>query len=462
MKMKFQIVVLGSGPAGYSAAFRCADLGMNVALIEKYKDIGGVCLNVGCIPSKSLLYLSKNINDSKYFFKKGILNYHNYSLNIKNIVSWKNKIIKKMSKGLKYLSKKRNIKILRGNATFLDKNNLIVLNEKGEIKVNFQNAIIATGSKPMMIENVNKSDRIWDSTKALSLPFIPKKLLIIGGGIIGLEIATIYTAIGSYVEIVEKSDSILQNLDEDILESYKNYITPLFKIKTKIKILEVIEFSDYVYVTFINEKKIKIKNKYDAVLVSIGRKPNIDCIGKLKIKLGKLNNIIVNNRMKTNIRNIYAIGDVIGEPMLAHKGMYEGKLVAEIISGKNYEFDASIMPCVAYTNPEISWIGITEKIAIKNNIDIKVSVLPWIVSGKAVAINSHKGIIKLIFDKKYNRIIGGSAVGSNAGDLLCEIGLAIEMGCTSKDIALTIHPHPTIGELVKLAAENVEGTITDF
>ncbi|QJC32476.1 dihydrolipoyl dehydrogenase [Enterobacteriaceae endosymbiont of Donacia dentata] len=464
--IKTQVVVIGGGPAGYSAAFRCSDLGLKTVIVENYPKLGGVCLNVGCIPSKTLLHIAKIIKENKNFFQKGIFK-NNIEINIENLNIWKNNIINKLTNGLNFLAKTRDINIINGMGFFETRNCLNVVNIDNNYQILFENAIIATGSKPIKLPSIPYNDsRIWNSTDALLLKKIPKKILIIGSGIIGLEMATIYESFGSEIDIIEVSNTLLSEIDDDIVNVYQKCIKNKFNLMLNTQILSIDNNNKellQVHMTSDNNKSIYSKN-YNIIIVAIGRKPNSTYINKKfnKILINKNHFIDVNDQMRTNISNIYAIGDVIGCPMLAHKGIHEGHLAAEVIAGKNHYFIPKVIPSIAYTNPEIGWVGITEKNAIKNNIKYKTSSFSWKNLGRAISSNEENGLTKLIVEKNSNRVIGGSVIGYNAGELLGEISLAIEMGCDIEDIALTIHAHPTFYESVGIAAEVYLGSVTDI
>ncbi|QJC30403.1 dihydrolipoyl dehydrogenase [Enterobacteriaceae endosymbiont of Neohaemonia nigricornis] len=459
-----EVVVIGGGPAGYSAAFRCSDLGMKTTIIEKYNNLGGVCLNVGCIPSKSLLHISNIIEENNICNKQGIFN-NKIELNIQNILLWKKNIINKLINGLNFLAKKRNINIINGTAKFITEN-IIEINNNNNIKqIFFKNAIIATGSRSNTLPIIPNDKRIWNSTDALMLKTIPKKMLILGAGIIGLEMATIYNTLGSKIDVVEISKDLLPEIDQDIINVYKKCIQQKFTVLLNTQIISIDNTKDILQVHMTSDNQQSIYSKsYDIILVAIGRIPNSNYINQdfNKIKMNHKNFICVDNQMRTNIPNIYAIGDVIGPPLLAHKGMHEGHLAAEVIAGKKHYFIPKIIPSIAYTNPEIGWVGITEKQAKIDNIVYKTSCFPWNALGRAMTSNAEYGLTKLIIEKCSNRIIGGCVIGPNAGELLGEISLAIEMGCDIEDIALTIHAHPTLYESIGLAAEILTGSITDI
>ncbi|QCI25947.1 dihydrolipoyl dehydrogenase [Buchnera aphidicola] len=458
-----QVLVIGSGPAGYSAAFRSADLGLSTILVEKYNELGGVCLNVGCIPSKFLLHIAKVIKESKEVSKQGIF-FNNPSINFDMLKSQKKNVINNLSAGLKHMAKNRNVKILYGVASFINKKKVLIVNKNEKLYIHFEHVIIATGSRSVKLSNIfDNSAYVWDSTNALSLKTIPKKLLIVGSGIIGLEMATFYSAIGSQVDVIDRFNQILPFLDYDIVKVFVNVIKRDFNILLQTSVKNTCIKNDQVIVTLcdtVNEKEVI----YDAVLVAIGRTPNIQdlCLDNIGLHLTTENFIKVDNQFRTNVANIYAIGDVIGQPMLAHKGMHQGHIVAEIIAGNKHYFDPIVIPAVAYTDPEIAWVGIHEKEAIQRNINYEVAIFPWSASGRAIVSNCSQGVTKLIIDKDNRKIIGGIIVGRQAGELLSEITLAIEMGCDIEDIALTIHAHPTLYESIGLTAQMLQGTITDL
>ncbi|WAI18630.1 MAG: dihydrolipoyl dehydrogenase [Buchnera aphidicola (Acyrthosiphon caraganae)] len=462
-KIYAQVVIIGSGPSGYSAAFRCADLGLDTVLIERYNKIGGVCLNVGCIPSKTLLHIAKVIKEAKELCKTGV-SFSEPVIDIKKIKDWKENVINKLTSGLSSMRKKRKIRIFQGNAIFNTDKSLFVTSKEEKLTVFFDNAIIATGSKPIKIPSIPNDDmRVWDSTDALSLKKIPNRFLIIGSGIIGLEMATIYSALGSKVDIIDRFNHFLPSVDKDIADTYIRSINQRFNLMLNTHADKVELKETGLTVDIMQDDIIKKNVFYDAVLVAIGRTPNIDTLGLDNIGL-KINNfgfIAVDKQLKTNIPHIYAIGDVVGAPMLAHKGVHEGHVAAEVISGKQHYFEPKVIPSIAYTEPEIAWVGLNEKQAKKENINYGISIFPWNASGRAIASNSSIGMTKLIFNKKNNKIIGGSIVGTNAGELIGEVGLAIEMGCDAEDIALTIHAHPTLHESIGLCAEIFQGTATD-
>ncbi|ADV33559.1 dihydrolipoyl dehydrogenase [Candidatus Blochmanniella vafra str. BVAF] len=466
------ILVIGAGPGGYSAAFRCSDLGMKTMIVERYKNLGGVCLNVGCIPSKSLLHIAKLINDNKNLSKYGILQQNpQIQLDLNKISLWKNNIINQLSRNLYSLAKAHNVNIVHGLGKFIDNHTLQIFNDQQEetLQVIFDYAIIAAGSHTLSFSSLPNDKRIWHSTDALQLQSIPETLLIVGAGAIGLEMATIYHALGSKVEILESQNKIIPILDQDIIKILsKNLYNKNIDCIINTKINSIYTQTDGIYVVMENNSDTTIKNtnKYDAILIAIGRAPNSNILNlqNAGINVNKYGFISVDKQMRTNVPNIFAIGDIIGHPMLAHKSIHEGYVAAEVISGKNYYFDAKIIPSIIYTNPEIAWVGYTEQTAqqTEEQIQYKSVALPWTALGKAITSNCTEGITKLVFDKTTHKIIGGSVIGTNASEIIGEIALAIEMGCDVEDITLTIHAHPTLHESIELAASIYYKSIKDF
>ena len=461
----YDIAVLGSGPGGYTAAFRAADLGKSVVLIERYKTIGGVCLNVGCIPSKALLHTAKVITDAEDTSNHGVV-FNTPDIDLEKLRDWKsNKVVKKLTMGLAQMAKQRKVEIHEGDGKFISPNEISVTNKDGNSRlIKFQSAIIAAGSQPTKIPNTPDDDRIMDSTGALELKDIPKKLLIIGGGIIGLEMGTVYDAMGSDVSLVELTDGLIQGCDPDIVRPLQKRMDKRFEniwLGTKVTKLEVKKEGILVH---FEGPEAPTEKLFDKVLVAVGRKPNghnIDA-NKAGVNVDDHGFIDTDKQMRTNVNHIFAIGDIVGQPMLAHKATHEGKIAAEVIAGEKVEFQALTIPSVAYTDPEIAWAGITEDEAKEKNIAIEKAVFPWAASGRAISTNRTEGMTKLIFDKKTNRIIGAGIVGTNAGELIAETVLSIEMGADANDIGLSIHPHPTLSESVAMASEIKEGTITDL
>jgi len=462
---EYDVAVLGSGPGGYTAAFRAADLGKKVILIERYTTIGGVCLNVGCIPSKALLHTAKVITDAEDTSNHGV-SFNKPSIDLEQLRNWKsNKVVKKLTMGLAQMAKQREVKIIEGEGKFISPHQInIELNDGSNKIIGFKSAIIAAGSQSSKIPNTPDDERIMDSTGALELKDIPKKLLIIGGGIIGLEMGTVYDALGSDVSVVELSDGLIQGCDRDIVRPLHKRMEKRFEniwLNTKVTGIESKKGGIDV---FFEGEDVPKKMTFDRVLVAVGRKPNghkIDA-DKAGIQVTEHGFIDVDKQMKTNVDHIYAIGDIVGQPMLAHKATHEGKVAAEVIAGEKVEFQAMTIPSVAYTDPEIAWAGVTEDEAKSKNIEIEKAVFPWAASGRAISTNRTEGMTKLIFNKETNRIIGASIVGTNAGELIAEAVLSIEMGADAHDVGLSIHPHPTLSESVAMAAEIKEGSITDL
>ncbi|MFZ7235392.1 dihydrolipoyl dehydrogenase [Avibacterium gallinarum] len=462
-EIKTQVVVLGAGPAGYSAAFRCADLGLDTVIVERYSTLGGVCLNVGCIPSKALLHVAKVIEEAKSLAEHGIV-FGEPQTDIDKIRGWKEKVINQLTGGLAGMAKMRKVQVVNGYGKFSGPNTIIVAGDEGETTIHFDNAIIAAGSRPIQLPFIPHEDpRIWDSTDALKLKEVPKNLLIMGGGIIGLEMGTVYHALGSNIDVVEMFDQVIPAADKDIVQIYTKRIEKKFNLLLETKVTAVEAKEDGIYVSM-EGKAANETSRYDAVLVAIGRTPN----GKLidanvaGVEVDDRGFIHTDKQMRTNVPHIFAIGDIVGQPMLAHKGVHEGHVAAEVIAGQKHYFDPKVIPSIAYTEPEVAWVGKTEKECKAEGINYEVAKFPWAASGRAIASDCADGLTKLIFDKDTHRIIGGAIVGTNSGELLGEIGLAIEMGCDAEDLALTIHAHPTLHESVGLAAEVFEGSITDL
>lgn len=461
MSIKTEVVVIGAGPGGYTAAFRAADLGQQVVLIEKHENIGGVCLNVGCIPSKALLHVAKVIDESQDIAAHGV-QFGKPILDIQKIAAWKNNLIAKLTGGLKMLAKQRKVNIIRGVAQFLSANALEVTQPDGSKQtVEFKHAIIAVGSKPVSLPFIPEDPRIMDSTSALQLAKTEGHLLILGGGIIGLEMATVYHALGCHISIVEMQDQLVPGADPDIVKPLQKRLEKRYQaIHLSTKVTTVEAKKDAIYVTF----EGKEPQAFDQVLVCVGRTPNgkMMAADKAGVHVDERGFISVDKQMRTNINHIFAIGDVVGQPMLAHKAVHEGRVAAEVIAGKPHYFDPTCIPGVAYTDPEIAWTGVTETQAKAQGLDYGKGVFPWAASGRSLSVGRDEGLTKVIVDNKTNRIIGAGIVGPNAGELIAEACLAIEMGCDAEDIALTIHPHPTLSETLGMATEVFEGTITDL
>ncbi len=462
-EIKTQVVVLGAGPAGYSAAFRCADLGLETVLVERFSTLGGVCLNVGCIPSKALLHVAKVIEEAKALAQHGIV-FGEPSTDVEKIRGWKEKVINQLTGGLAGMARQRKVQVVNGYGKFSGPNTIIVAGEEGETTINFDNAIIAAGSRPIQLPFIPHEDtRIWDSTDALKLKEVPENLLIMGGGIIGLEMGTVYHALGSKIDVVEMFDQVIPAADKDMVAIYTKRIEKKFNLLLETKVTAVEAKADGIYVSM-EGKAANETRRYDAVLVAIGRVPNGKLIdaGVAGVEVDDRGFIRTDKQMRTNVPHIFAIGDIVGQPMLAHKGVHEGHVAAEVIAGQKHYFDPKVIPSIAYTEPEVAWVGKTEKECKAEGINYEVAKFPWAASGRAIASDCADGMTKLIFDKDSHRVIGGAIVGTNGGELLGEIGLAIEMGCDAEDLALTIHAHPTLHESVGLAAEVFEGSITDL
>lgn len=461
-----QVVVLGSGPGGYTAAFRAADLGLKVVLIERYPTLGGVCLNVGCIPSKALLHTAKVITEAEETAHHG-LSFGKPAIDLDKLRNWKaNDVVGKLTGGLSQMAKARGVTVVNGVGKFTSANQIAVTAADGKVTlIGFDNAIIAAGSQATKFPGAPDDERIMDSTGALALADIPKRLLVIGGGIIGLEMGTVYDALGSKVSVVEFMDGLITGCDRDLVRPLQKRMEKRFEsIMLSTKVSKIEAKADGIHVDFEGASAPKETQKYDRVLVSIGRRPNgknIDA-DKAGVAVDDRGFIAVDKQMRTNVPHIFAIGDIVGQPMLAHKATHEAKVAAEVIAGHKVEFVASVIPSVAYTDPEIAWVGMTETDAKAKGIEIEKASFPWAASGRAISIARTEGATKLIFDKDTHRVIGAGIVGTNAGELLAEAVLAIEMGADAHDLGLTIHAHPTLSETVCFAAELKEGTITDM
>ncbi|MBV53798.1 MAG: dihydrolipoyl dehydrogenase [Coxiellaceae bacterium] len=459
------VVVLGSGPGGYSAAYRAADLGLEVAMIERYSQIGGVCLNVGCIPSKALLHVAKVLADAKDASVSGV-KFSDPEIDVDQLKSWKDGVVNKLTGGLTMMAKQRKVNVIHGYGEFADANTITVVGDSDEpTTIKFKHCIIAAGSKPIKLPFIPDDPRIFDSTGALQLEHTQGDMLVLGGGIIGLEMATVYSSLGANISVVEMLNQLMPGADKDLVAPYHKRIAKEYEaIMLETSVTQVEAKEDGLWVTFEGKQAPETNPKrFDSILCSVGRKPNGALIGadKAGVNVDERGFIAVDKQMRTNIPHIFAIGDIVGNPMLAHKASHEGRLAAEVISGKKHYFDAKCIPSVAYTDPEIAWVGITEQQAKEQNIAYEKGVFPWMASGRALAMERTEGMTKVLFDE-HHRIIGGGVVGLSAGDLIAEIGLAIEMGCDAEDIALTIHPHPTLSESVMMATEVFEGTITDL
>jgi len=459
-----QVVVLGSGPGGYTAAFRSADLGTNTVLIERYATLGGVCLNVGCIPSKALLHAAKVIDEASHAADIGI-DFGAPKIDIGKLGGFKNKVVAQLTGGLAGMAKQRKVTVVQGTGKFVSPNEIEVEGKDGRKLVRFEKAIIAAGSQAVKLPGFPWDDpRMMDSTDALLLQDVPKKLLVVGGGIIGLEMACVYEALGAQVTVVELLDQLMPGADPDLVKPLATRLSKRYAgIHLKVKVAKIESTKEGLKATFEGEKAPE-PQVYDRVLVAIGRSPNGNKIDadKAGVQVTDRGFIPVDKQMRTNVPHIFAIGDLVGQPMLAHKATHEGKVAAEVCAGQKSEFVARVIPSVAYTDPEVAWVGVTEGEAKAKGIKYGIGKFPWAASGRAIGIARTEGFTKLIFDETSHKIIGAGIVGVNAGDLICELGLAIEMGCDAADIGLTVHPHPTLGESIGMAAEVYEGTITDL
>ena len=458
------VVVLGSGPGGYTAAFRAADLGKQVILIERYPALGGVCLNVGCIPSKALLHAARVIAEAEEMGHFGLV-FGKPKIELDKLRDWKGSVVEKSIRGLSGLAKQRKVTVVQGTGTFTSPHMIEVKTPEGVKKVSFDHAIIAAGSQSARIPGLPYDDpRLMDSTAALELKDIPKRLLVIGGGIIGLEMACVYDGLGSKVTVVELLDGLIPGADRDLVRPLQKRIEKRYEgILLKTKVIKLEAQKDGLKATFEGENA-PAPQVYDRVLLAVGRRPNGKAIGAeaAGVNVNERGFIPVDKQLRTNVPHIHAIGDIVGDPMLAHKASYEGKIAAEVIAGHKAAFDARTIPSVAYTDPEIAWMGLTETQAKAEGIEIEKASFPWAASGRARAMARDEGMTKLILDKKSRRLLGAGMVGPNAGELIAESVLALEMGADAEDIALTIHAHPTLSETTMFAAEIAEGTITDL
>jgi len=470
--LECEMLVLGAGPGGYSAAFRAADLGMKTVLVERYAQLGGVCLNVGCIPSKALLHIAAVMDETKAFAEHGIT-FGEPKVDLEKLLGWKNKVVGKLTGGLSGMAKSRMVDVVRGYGAFLDPHHVEVEVTEGSGQdktgtkkiVKFQKAIIAAGSQSVRLPFLPDDPRIVDSTSALLLRAKPARMLVIGGGIIGLEMGTVYSSLGARLDVVEMLDGLMQGVDRDLFRVWEKMNKHRFdRIMLKTKTVSAEAKKDAIYVTFEGEQAPAGPQPYDLVLQAVGRSPNGKKIAadKAGVAVTDRGFVPVDHQMRTNVPHIYAIGDIVGQPMLAHKAVHEGHVAAEAAAGEKSYFDARVIPSVAYTDPEVAWVGVTEDEAKAKGMKIGKGVLPWAASGRAIANGRDEGFTKLIFDETTHRIVGGGIVGTHAGDLISEVALAIEMGADAIDIGRTIHPHPTLGESVGLAAEVYEGVCTDL
>ena len=459
-----ELVVLGAGPGGYTAAFRAADLGMKVTLVERWPMLGGVCLNVGCIPSKALLHAARVIEEAHEMRDCGI-SFGEPSIDLERLRAWKGRVVGRLTGGLATLAKQRKVTVVHGTARFKGPHTLAITAADGSVRdLNFRQCIIAAGSESARLPGLPDDPRIMDSSGALELPAGVKRLLVIGGGIIGLEMACVYDALGARVTVVELSDALVPGADRDLLRPLQKRIEKRYeRILLGTKVSHIEPQADGLRVSF-EGAAASSPETYDRVLVAVGRSANGNAIAAAAagVTVDRRGTIAVDKQMRTNLPHIFAIGDVAGAPMLAHKATHEAKVAAEAAAGHKSHFDARCIPSVAYTDPEIAWVGLTESAAKEHGVDFVKSVFPWAASGRSLAINRDEGFTKLLFDRSTRKLLGAGIVGSNAGELIAEAGLAIEMGADGADIGLTIHAHPTLSETIGMAAEGFEGTLTDL
>jgi dihydrolipoamide dehydrogenase len=462
--MHAEVLVLGSGPGGYTAAFRAADLGKKVIMVERHERIGGVCLNVGCIPSKALLHTAQIINEADEMGGHGV-KFGKPEIDIRELATWKDSVVKQLTGGLQGLAKQRKVDVVNGTGSFTSPNTLKVEGKDGEKTISFDNCIIAAGSRVTKIPVFPHDDpRMMDSTDALELEDIPKRLLVIGGGIIGMEMATVYDALGSKITVVEMQDSLIPGADKDIVKPLLKRVQDKYEnIYLSTKVANIEPLKKGLKVTF-EGKDAPETDTFDKILVAVGRTPN----GKLidaeaaGVAVDDWGFIATDGQMRTNVPHIFAIGDIVGQPMLAHKATHEGKVAAEVIAGQKSVFEPMTIPSVAYTDPEVAWMGMSEDEAKKEGIDYVKGAFPWAASGRSLSLGRDDGLTKALFEKDSGRLIGAGIVGPNAGELIAEAALALEMGADAEDIGLTIHPHPTLSETLCFAAEMAEGSITDL
>jgi dihydrolipoamide dehydrogenase len=470
--LECDLLVLGAGPGGYSAAFRAADLGLKTILVERYAALGGVCLNVGCIPSKALLHVAAVMDETRAMAEHGIA-FGAPQVDLEKLLGWKNKVVGKLTGGLAGMAKARRVEVVRGYGAFLDPHHVEVevtagggQDKTGEKKVvKFGKAIIAAGSQSVRLPFAPEDPRIVDSTGALLLRSIPRRMLVIGGGIIGLEMGTVYSSLGARLDVVEMLDGLMQGVDRDLFRVWEKANKHRFdRVMLKTRTVAMEAKQDAIHVTFEGEQAPSGPQPYDLVLVAVGRSPNGRKIGadRAGVAVTDRGFVPVDSQMRTQVAHIFAIGDIVGQPMLAHKAVHEAHVAAEVAAGEKSHFDARVIPSVAYTDPEVAWVGVTEDEARDRGLKIGKGVFPWAASGRAIANGRDEGFTKLIFDEATHRIIGGGIVGTHAGDLISEVALAVEMGADVVDIGKTIHPHPTLGETVGLAAESYEGVCTDL
>ncbi len=465
MTEKFDLAVLGAGPGGYTAAFRAADLGLRVALIDRGETLGGVCLNVGCIPSKALLHAAHVVNSAAAMRAHGI-SFGAPVIDLDALRNWKSGVVGQLTKGLAGLARQRKVEVVRGTGCFIGPHSIEVRADDGTARtVEFASAVIAAGSEPVQLPGLPHEDpRVIDSTGALSLADIPARLLVIGGGIIGLEMATVYAALGSRVSVVELTPQLMFGTDPDLVKPLQKTLRgKLEAMYLETRVVEVKAEPEALRVLF-DGKGAPAEMPYDRILVAVGRRPNGAAIGASALGLSVTDGgfIPVDRQMRTNVQHVFAIGDIVGPPMLAHKAVHEGKVAAEVIAGHKTALDTDLIPAVAYTDPEVAWVGLTETGARESGVSYEKGVFPWAASGRSLSLGRAEGLTKLLFEPETGRLLGAGIVGPSAGDLIAEAALAIEMGADADDLALTIHPHPTLSETVGMAAEMFNGSITDL
>ena len=458
-----RLVVLGAGVGGYTAAFRAADLGLDVTLIERWPTLGGVCLNVGCIPSKALLHAARVIEDAESMALHG-LDFGRPDIDAARLRAWKDKIVTRLTGGLTALAKQRKVRVLKGVGRFISPYRIEVSADGDTTLVGFRHCIIAAGSESARLPGLPNDPRIMDSTDALELDELPQRMLVVGGGIIGLELATVYDALGVHVSVAELTGTLMPGCDRDLCRPLEKRIASRYeRILLNTRVTGMTAEADGIRVEFAGNSAVE-PQVYGRVLIAVGRRANGDRIGadRAGVTVSEQNLIAVDKHMRTNVPHIFAIGDIVGEPMLAHKATHEGKVAAEVAAGQKRAFDARVIPSVAYTDPEVAWVGVTEEQAKAEGRAYGKGVFPWLASGRSLALNRDEGVTKLLFDEATHRVIGAGITGTNAGDLISEVALAIEMGCEAADIGLTVHPHPTLSETVAFAAEAFDGTLTDL
>jgi dihydrolipoamide dehydrogenase len=463
-----EVLVLGSGPGGYTAAFRAADLGKKVVLVERHGTLGGVCLNVGCIPSKALLHAARVIGEARAMGEHGI-RFGEPEIDLDALRAWKDGVVRGLTQGLDQLASRRGVEVVQGTGTFASPHTLEVETSDGEKTVSFDSAILAAGSRVVELTGIPWDDpRVMDSTRALALPEVPKRLLVVGGGIIGLELASVYEALGSRVTVVELLDQLMPGADKDLVKPLQKRIAARYEaIHLGTKVVGVDASKKGLKVRFAaasGDGEAPAPQVFDRILVAVGRRPNGDRIGAeaAGVAVDERGFVAVDREMRTNVPHVLAIGDLVGQPLLAHKASHQGKVAAEVAGGERSAFDARVVPSVAYTDPEVAWVGLTEQQAKEQGIDYGKGTFPWAASGRALGMARPEGTTKLLFDPETKRVIGGGVVGVNAGDLISEVALAIEMGCEAADVGLTVHPHPTLSETIAFAAEDFEGTLTEL